>query len=253
LKVALVKGSLSGEGAYNKSFGITLPPLGLASLARALGSSGKHEAFIIDASAKGLDVDATAKMLEELDVDVIGVTMNASPYYKFGKKLADAIKRRMRGTVLVAGDHHATFLYPQILREGFDFAVLGEGEETFTELINALECDGEVQDVKGIAYLEDGEIVRTEPRGYLKNLDDLPIPAFDLLEKELYRAAILEPGLYVITAETSRGFFMQSMKALKLWFQLERPERLRDELISEILQAAKTLPQKKTGIPIFQD
>ena len=159
----------------------------------------------------------------------------------------------MRGTVLVAGGHHATFLYPQILREGFDFAVLGEGEETFTELINALGCDGEVQDVKGIAYLEDGKIVRTEPRGYLKNLDDLPIPAFDLLEKELYRADILEPGSYVITAETSRGFFMQSMKALKLWFQIERPERLRDELISEILQAAKTLPQKKTGIPIFQD
>ena len=48
-----------------------------------------------------------------------------------------------------------------------------------------------------------------------------------------------------------RGFLMQPMKALKLWFQLERPGRLRDELISEIFQAAKTLPQKKTGIPIF--
>jgi len=235
LKVALVKGSLSGEGAYNKSFGITLPPLGLASLAGALRSSGKHEVFIIDASAKGLDADATAKMLEDLDADVVGVTMNASPYHKFGNKLAEAIKRRMRGTVLVAGGHHATFLYPQILREGFDFAVLGEGEETFTELINALECDGEVQDVKGIAYLEDGKIVRTEPRGYLKNLDDLPIPAFDLLEKELYRADILEPGSYVITAETSRGcpFKCEFCSVTAMWghiWRFKSAERILTEL-----------------------
>ena len=122
MKVALVKGSLSGEGAYNESFGITLPPLGLASLAGASRSSGKHEAFIIDASAKGLDINVTTKMLEELDADVVRVTMNASPHHKFGKNLVGTIKRRMRDTVLVAGDHHATFLYPQILREGFDFA-----------------------------------------------------------------------------------------------------------------------------------
>jgi len=112
LKVAFVKCSLSSEGTYNKSFGITLPPLGLTSPPRASRSSGKHEAFIIDASARDLNINVTTKMLEELDADVVRVTMNASPHHKFGKNLAGTIKRRMRDTVLVAGDHHATFLYP---------------------------------------------------------------------------------------------------------------------------------------------
>jgi len=111
---------LSGEGTCNESFGITLPPLGLPS--KSFKIPGKHEAFIIDASARDLNINVTTKMLEELDADVVRVTMNASPHHKFGKNLVGTIKRRMRDTVLVAGDHHATFLYPQILREGFDFA-----------------------------------------------------------------------------------------------------------------------------------
>ena len=46
-----------------------------------------------------------------------GKHRNKWKHHKFGKNLAGAIKRRMRDTTLFAGDHHATFPYPQILRE----------------------------------------------------------------------------------------------------------------------------------------
>ena len=46
--------------------------------------------------------------------------MDVSLHHKFGKNLGGAIKRRMRDTTLFAGDHHATFSYPQILREEFN-------------------------------------------------------------------------------------------------------------------------------------
>ena len=55
-------------------------------------------------------------MLEELDANVVRVTMGVSLHHKFGKNLGGVIKRRIRDTTLFAGDHHATFSYPQILR-----------------------------------------------------------------------------------------------------------------------------------------
>ena len=51
-----------------------------------------------------------------------GKHRNKWKHHKFGKNLAGAIKRRMRDTTLFTGDHHATFPYPQILREEFEFA-----------------------------------------------------------------------------------------------------------------------------------
>ena len=103
---------------------------------------------------------------------------------------------------------------------------------------------------RGLHQEEPGRPVKYNPESDLKAL------ILRQLEQIPYIKDLVNNALMFLAKKLLkyiRGFLMQPMKALKLWFQLERPERLRDELISEILQAAKTLPQKKTGIPIFQD
>ena len=57
MKIVLVNGSLRG-GAYNHVFGVSIPPLGLVSLAGAIKSQG-HEAVLLDASAKRLRIKET--------------------------------------------------------------------------------------------------------------------------------------------------------------------------------------------------
>lgn len=184
MRVALARGSLCGKGAYDDAFGVSMPPLGLASLAGAVMSHG-HEVTLVDAASQGLGIEEAAEIIEAWDAQLVAVTMNASPYYEFGARLAKKVKAEREDVVFVAGGHHATFLYPQVLRNGFDYAVLGEGEETFSELVDTLEHERKAPKVKGLAFIKDGKPFITDARPPMQSLDSLPMPAFHLLARQL--------------------------------------------------------------------
>jgi len=74
--------------------------------------------------------------------------------------------------------------------------VIGEGEETIVELLAALEQGKRLHGVAGIAFRNGDEIVRTPRRKRMANLDDLPLPAWDLFPMEEYRARKQNSGLY---------------------------------------------------------
>jgi anaerobic magnesium-protoporphyrin IX monomethyl ester cyclase len=204
LRIALVRGSLCGRDAYGTYFGVSMPPLGLASLAGAVRSRG-HKVLLIDASSRGSSVDDVAEAVLSYGAQVVGVTMNASPYYDFGVELARKVKAEDENVVFVAGGHHATFLYSEVLRNGFDYSVIGEGEQTLVELVENLERKMDPQQVKGLAFLKNGSSFKTATRPPQHNLDLLPMPAFDLFDMELCAAPIFGEGSYFVTLETSRG------------------------------------------------
>ncbi len=204
MRVALIRGSSLGKGAFREMFGLSMPPLGLASLA-AVMLRDKHDAILIDALSKDLDINRVAEIIDSWKAEVVGVTICASPYYKFATDLAKKVREKNRSTLLIAGGYHATFGYSQLLKNDYDFAVLSEGEETFSELINTLNHGDDVVTVKGIAFRKDGEIIRTESRPLIKSLDSLPIPAFELFDKTVCQAEIFGPNSYLATMETSRG------------------------------------------------
>jgi radical SAM superfamily enzyme YgiQ (UPF0313 family) len=81
---------------------------------------------------------------------------------------------------LVVGGVHATVMYEQILKKfPFIYAiVLGEGEETFLEIVN----EKKLEEIKGIAFFsrEKGEVVKTEKRELIDDLDSLPFPKHEL-------------------------------------------------------------------------
>jgi len=86
------------------------------------------------------------------------------------------------GARTIAGGHH--FVGDNIkdaLRNGVDIVVIGEGEETITELLACFEAGTDLSDVRGIAFLKDGHVVRTPAREPLTDFDALPIPAFSVL------------------------------------------------------------------------
>lgn len=83
--------------------------------------------------------------------------------------------------------------------------VRGEGEETFVELVDALEHEREVPRVRGMVFIEDGKPFKTDARPPLQSLDSLPLPAYHLFKKGNYRADIFGEGSHLMTLETSRG------------------------------------------------
>jgi radical SAM superfamily enzyme YgiQ (UPF0313 family) len=86
------------------------------------------------------------------------------------------------GIVTVAGGQH--FIGENIaeaLSNSIDYIVIGEAEETISELLGVIEGEKEPCEVKGIAYLKDGEVFVTEKRPATTDFDKLPLPDFSLV------------------------------------------------------------------------
>ena len=87
-----------------------------------------------------------------------------------------------KGIVTISGGQH--FVEENVeeaLSSGIDYIVLGEGEETIKELLRVLLGEGRIDDVKGITYKKDGEVVCTQPRKPITDFDKLPLPDFSLV------------------------------------------------------------------------
>jgi radical SAM superfamily enzyme YgiQ (UPF0313 family) len=89
---------------------------------------------------------------------------------------------RKKGVITVAGGQH--FIEENIaeaLDSGVDVVVINEGEETIQELLRVLETRTDLNQVRGLAYKNRGEIVHTEKREPLADFDQFPLPDFSLV------------------------------------------------------------------------
>ncbi len=89
---------------------------------------------------------------------------------------------KQQGVVTIAGGQH--FLgenTAEALDNGIDYVVLGEGEETIRELLQVVEGRQDVHAVKGVAFREDGNVVRTAERAPLTDFEKFPYPDFSLV------------------------------------------------------------------------
>ena len=89
---------------------------------------------------------------------------------------------RALGARTIAGGHHFVAGNVELaLRNGIGIVVLGEGEQTIVELLACLDAGGDLAQVRGIAFLKDGQLVRTPARAPITAFDEFPIPDFSVL------------------------------------------------------------------------
>lgn len=92
------------------------------------------------------------------------------------------------------------------LDNGVDYVVRGEGEETLKILLHALDSKREIESITGLAYKKDNKVVQTGPRPVMRDLDALPMPAWDLIDIEPYRKVWLKHhGYFSLNVATTRG------------------------------------------------
>ena len=84
-------------------------------------------------------------------------------------------------TTIAGGQHFIEENIAEALSSGIDYVVIGEGEETIRELLDAMQGKQQIPKVKGIAYLGNGQVMRTPKREPLTDFDKLPLPDFSLL------------------------------------------------------------------------
>ncbi|HEV9037801.1 MAG TPA: radical SAM protein [Puia sp.] len=113
---------------------------------------------------------------------------------------------KQQGAIVVVSSSDSTDHYQQYLERGADFVLLGEGEQTLLELVNAFRNGIGYTEIAGLAFLQGQQPMRTAPRKVMKDLDSLPIPAWDLVDIESYRAIWMRHhGYFSLNISTTRG------------------------------------------------
>lgn len=208
--------------------------LSLATIAAPALKSG-HRAAILDLN---LYEDHDAKLaatVKELKPDVVAISAT-SPIFHIASQYAQKIRQMLPEALLITGGVHPTIFPEDSIRNSqFDIAVFGEGEESFTEIL-----DGKpLAEITGIAWRKGSEVTLNPRRPGFVDIDAMPFPAYELYEVNKYNhpAAVARRNP-VASMETSRGCFGQcnycNMRSVK--FRYKSFERI----MAEIEYALKT-------------
>jgi anaerobic magnesium-protoporphyrin IX monomethyl ester cyclase len=181
----------------------TWPTLNLALLAGIAERYG-HEVTILDGEAEQISLDEMVRLAVAQKPDVIGFTAT-SPFFHLSKSVAEGIKRVAPHIPIAVGGPHITIMKEKALLPAFDYAFIGEAEESWPAFLNALEQKRDVSSVAGIILRRDGAIVSTGQPADITRLDDLPMPARHLLNMSQYRLGTLRGRLPFTSIQTMRG------------------------------------------------
>jgi anaerobic magnesium-protoporphyrin IX monomethyl ester cyclase len=110
------------------------------------------------------------------------------------------------GCIVIVSSSDASDHYEKYFPHGVDYIVRGEGEETLKELLTTLEKRGDATLVKGLAFRKFGQTIVTQQRNVSKDLDQFPIPAWDLVDINSYRRIWTKRhGYFSLNLATTRG------------------------------------------------
>ncbi|MCK8114944.1 B12-binding domain-containing radical SAM protein [Anaerosoma tenue] len=191
------------------------PPLHLVYLAGAAVHAG-HEAKIYDAMYKDTSYDEIRHQVETYKPDVVmsldylpvtgAISTCTVPAAVEALRVAKQVNPDIHTLI---GGPHPTFMYEEMLAEEdnpVDVILRGEMEATLEQLLDALAEGTPLDDVQGVAFVRDGEIVATPQRPHIQDLDTLT-PAWDLLDWDDYHYNI-DPWGRMASILTSRGCMM---------------------------------------------
>ena len=180
------------------------PPIGLAYLAGYLQSNG-IEAQIIDAKSLNMPYPDICKIVVKEESDIVGVTVFTSNL-KSSLTTCREIKKAYPPAKIVVGGAHIHPQHREVIEKPYiDFCVRGEGEETLLELTEALSNGKDLEQVKGLTFKKDHNVIVTADRPFIKDLDSLPFPARNLLQNKIYQGQIGNGWGTFTAVSASRG------------------------------------------------
>ncbi len=107
---------------------------------------------------------------------------------------------------IIVNSSDSTDHYKKYLQAGADVIIQGEGEQTLKELINSIQKKESIEEIKGIVFKKEEEFITNPKREVLKDLDELPLPAWDLVDIESYKKVWKIRGrTFTLNMATTRG------------------------------------------------
>lgn len=182
--------------AEHAEYGTMAPPLGIGYVAASLREAGYTISAVDLALSKDPLEDLKIAIYRENPV-IIGFYTLTQSYYATELLLRE-VKAIHPEAVTWVGGPHVSYEVEEALHSGFEIVFLFEAEATVVEVANCqLRGKGKLEDIKGIAFLQDDKVIKTLPRAREKTLDSLPYPARDIFPMHQY----VRPGIIM----SSRG------------------------------------------------
>lgn len=184
--------------------------IGLGYIASVLIENG-HNVEILDIEGYRYIKTKVLSIIKKTNCDIIGIGTLITGY-RYLKWLTKEIKKIKPNVPIILGNSVGTTI-PEIAINNLsiDIIVIGEGEVTILEVVDALEQKKDLSNIQGICFKKNGQIIRTPNRELIKDIDTLPMPAWNLFPQEIYMNKYknsslekrLPPPIGVIS--TSRG------------------------------------------------
>ncbi len=184
------------------------PSLGLLYLAAATREQG-YQTSIIESDIENLDNQQVADRIIAEQPAYLAITLFTVGVWQ-AALIARKIKQALPACKIIVGGPHISSMSIETMQRfmAFDIAVLHEGELILPKLLQRLDMKQIPNDVAGIIYRNQAELIKTPPAPIISDLDQLPLPAWDLLPgfPHSYLPAIYDyPQGPVATLAASRG------------------------------------------------
>lgn len=196
-------------------------PLGLLYIAAVLDKAGFKvellDAFMAKCEWQKNEVFNVGMPFEQIKneilsrrPDIVGVAGPFTSQIQNSVQVSNMAKEVNPNILTVVGGPHVSIVPADFLREAesVDIAVTGEGEYTMPDIANQFEGKRTFSEILGIAYRQNGKIAVNPPRPLIENLDELPYPAYHLVDMEQYLSSKIGYRSFqnrAISMITSRG------------------------------------------------
>ena len=183
------------------------PPHSLLAVAAPVLKAG-YSVKLFDQRTQTINEDILSRFISN-DLICVGISSMTGTQIRNALQFSKLIRKLTDGKVpVVWGGPHPSIIPEQtVMNENVDVVVIGEGEDSFLELVRAIESKNKLSDVKSVMYKNGEKNVKTEERALLDIEDLLPVP-WQLIDVEKYihrDMYIKECSRVLDLGQTSRG------------------------------------------------
>jgi anaerobic magnesium-protoporphyrin IX monomethyl ester cyclase len=159
----------------------------LSILAIAAVVEGKEEYAIVDGNLDPHPTESLVALIKEHPVELLAVTVMPGPQTVGAVATCSEIRARFPRLPIVWGGYFPSNYTAAALNAGYvDYAIRGQGEQTFLDLLDAIRGHRDVKDIPGLSYKDPDGTTRRNPERPMKGLDDYPWYPYHRLPVEKY-------------------------------------------------------------------
>jgi len=181
----------------------TLPPMNLTYIA-AISEQRGDIVKIIDCELEDISSDKFLSYIEKFKPNIIGTT-STTPTFDITLKYTKDIKKAYPKIPIVLGGNHISILGKDGFDKSIDYGIIGEGDYTWKEFLDAYESKIDLSNIRGLLYRKKGKVIFTGYRDIITDLDSLPLPARHLLEMTKYYYGTMKGRRRVTSIMATRG------------------------------------------------